>query len=73
MYFDRDRIQTEGESQTEGVVEKTEELTDMVTKFLGRTRAVQTRQGAAAEEVVQTVRNSIQLLCRLYGFLTIDV
>ena len=33
MYFDRDSIQTERESQTEDLAEKTEELIDRVTSF----------------------------------------
>ena len=41
MHSDRDRIQTERESQTKGFAEKKEELTNRVTELPGGTRAVQ--------------------------------
>ena len=49
MYSDRDRIQTERESQTKGFVEKMEELTHRVTELPGGTWAVQIEHGAATE------------------------
>ena len=36
LYSDRDRIQTERESQTKDLAEKTEELTDRVTELPSR-------------------------------------
>ena len=38
LYFDRDMIYIERESQRQGFAEKTEELTDRATEFLERKR-----------------------------------
>ena len=56
LYSDRDRIQTQRESQTEDLVGKMEERTNRIIELPGRTRAVRIGREQLQRKVVQTVR-----------------
>ena len=70
MYFNRDRIQTGRESQTEDLAGKTKERANRIIELSGKTEPARIDRQQLQREVVQDRTYSIQLSYRSYGFLT---